>query len=516
MSKSSAPRVRALTDTATREWNVAHLLLRARHIWPDRPALSRGTSVYSNYRQFAASTASMGGAMRGTLGLQPGDRVAIVMKNCPEYLETLYAIWFAGLIAVPINAKLHAREVAYILEDSGATLCFLSPELAGGIDHRVRKMISGSTDWQTLQGSAPIDIEPVRADDIAWLFYTSGTTGKPKGAMLSHGNLRAMLLAFFVDVEQLLPSDSMLHPAPLSHGSGLYSIAAVQAGANQVLPVSGQFDPSEVYALIAAYSGTFFFAAPTMVKRLVEAPEARAADTANLKNIIYGGGPMYLSDLRTALDLFGNKLGQIYGQGESPMTITTLSRAMHESASEARLTSVGVAHSVVEVQIVSDDDTVLPSGELGEIRVRGDVVMQGYWQQPEATAQALRDGWLHTGDIGVFDDDGFLTLKDRSKDVIVSGASNIYPREVEEVLLMHAAVDEVSVVGEPDPEWGEIVVAFVVGPKASAAIEEELDSLCLEHIARFKRPKRYLYLDALPKNHYGKVLKTALRETLGN
>ncbi len=504
-----------MTDDAARATNLAHLLWRASRLWPQRRALSDGLRAHATYSEFAARAAHIGGALRAEYGLAPGERVAIVMKNCPEYLEVLYGAWYAGLVAVPVNAKLHPREIDYILRDSGAALCVVSSELAGAIDGTTRTVELGTPQWLALQRGAAIDVTPVRRDDLAWLFYTSGTTGRPKGAMLSHGNLRAMLLAFFVDVEQLLPGDSVLHPAPLSHGSGLYNIAAVQAGANQVVPASGQFEPGEIYALIAAYPGAFFFAAPTMVKRLVEAPEAATAITANLKNIIYGGGPMYLTDLRAALDLFGYRLGQIYGQGECPMTITALGRTLHEGAADARLTSVGVAHSVVQVQVVDADGTALPAGEVGEIRVRGDVVMRGYWQRPDATAEAIRDGWLYTGDMGVLDEDGFLTLKDRSKDVIISGGSNIYPREVEEVLLRHAAVDEVSVVGAADPEWGEVVVAFVVGKGAGAAMEEELDRLCLEHIARFKRPKRYVFLDALPKNNYGKVLKTALREKLG-
>jgi long-chain acyl-CoA synthetase len=253
-----------------------------------------------------------------------------------------------------------------------------------------------------------------------------------------------------------------------------------------------------------------------MIKKLVEAPAATTADTANLKNIIYGGGPMYLSDLKAAMNLFGNKLGQIYGQGESPMTITTLTRAMHRDASDQRLASVGVAQSVVEVKVVDEQGGELPAGEVGEICVCGDVVMTGYWNDPEATARALIDGWLHTGDMGAFDQDGFLTLKDRVKDVIISGGSNIYPREVEEVLLLNEDVVEVSVVGNPHPEWGEEVIAFVVTREGTLIDEAELDRLCLDNIARFKRPRRYVFLESLPKNNYGKVLKTALREALAS
>ena len=259
-----------------------------------------------------------------------------------------------------------------------------------------------------------------------------------------------------------------------------------------------------------------FFAAPTMVKRLATDPAVRDADLAGLKTIIYGGAPMYLSDLEEALEVFGPRLAQIYGQGETPMTITALSKADHADRRHPRRTerlqSVGVARTDVEVRVVDDDGRALPVGEVGEIVVRGDVVMSGYWNQPEATADAIRQGWLHTGDVGSFDADGYLTLRDRSKDLIISGGMNIYPREVEEALLRHTAVAAVSVVGRPDAEWGEAVVAFVVASDAATApTVEELDQLCLDHIARYKRPKDYRFVDSLPTNNYGKVVKRELR-----
>ena len=504
--------------------NLAHLLVRASRIWPEARAICHGDAVHASYRQFAERAARIGYSLLHDYGLEPGDRVAIIMKNRPEYLEALYGIWYAGLVAVPVNAKLHPRESAYIIGDSGASLCFVSGELEGHVPDPLRRIVTPGQarpgqewpgqEWQRMQTGHAIDPVEVEKDDLAWLFYTSGTTGQPKGAMLTHGNLRQMTLAFFVDVDNLDPGDSVLHAAPMSHGSGLYNFAALQSGANQVVPLSGQFDPKEIYGLIETFAGAFFFAAPTMVKRLVETPGAVKADTTHLKTIIYGGGPMYLSDLKAAMDLFGNKLGQIYGQGESPMTITALTKAMHRDASDQRLSSVGVAHSVVEVKVLDARGEALPPGEVGEICVRGDVVMKGYWNKPDATAAAIRDGWLYTGDMGVFDQDGFLTLKDRVKDVIISGGSNIYPREVEEVLLLHEDILEASVIGHPHPDWGEEVIAFIVTKKGSDVCESELEQLCLDYIARFKRPKRYFFLDSLPKNNYGKVLKNALRDTL--
>jgi long-chain acyl-CoA synthetase len=255
-----------------------------------------------------------------------------------------------------------------------------------------------------------------------------------------------------------------------------------------------------------------------MVTRLIDSPVFAAADHANLKTIIYGGGPMYVADLKRALALLGPRLAQIYGQGEAPMTITGLSKAQHAETDhprwEHRLGSTGTARTDVEVRVVDEADRDVPVGESGEVLVRGDFVMAGYWQDPEATSRALRGGWLHTGDIGAFDEDGFLTLKDRAKDMIISGGSNIYPREIEEVLLRHPAVAEVSIVGRPHADWGEEVIAFVVARPGAAIGEADLDALCLDHIARFKRPRAYRFVDALPKNNYGKVLKTELRRLL--
>ena len=252
------------------------------------------------------------------------------------------------------------------------------------------------------------------------------------------------------------------------------------------------------------------FAAPTMVKRLVECQAQCNPD--HIRTIIWGGAPMYAADARGAIGRFGPRFAQIYGQGESPMTITTLSKQEIADRDHPRwfdrLASAGRPFACVEVMVADADDRPLSAGETGEVLCRGDVVMPGYWRNPEASAATLKGGWLHTGDVGAFDHEGYLTLKDRSKDVIISGGSNIYPREVEEVLLEHALVREVSVIGRPDPEWGEIVVAYVVGQ----VDRNELDALCLNNIGRFKRPKEYVFVNSLPKNNYGKVLKTELRE----
>ena len=493
---------------------------------PTEPALATGTETHADWATFAARTAAAGAGLLGEFGLSEGDRVAIFMSNRPEYLEALFGIWHAGCVAVPVNARLHRDELAYIVDDSGASVIVTDADhlddvtsLLGDVAGLRSVVVAPGEQWDQLVASSPVPLTDRRPDDPAWLFYTSGTTGRPKGATLTHRNLQMMSLSHLADIDAVAPEDSVLHAAPLSHGSGMYALPHVARGAVNVVPASDGLDGEELLSLLRRWPGMSFFAAPIMVKRLAADPALAHADLSGLKTIIYGGAPMYLADLEEALDVFGARLAQIYGQGESPMTITALSKADHADRGHVRaanrLQSVGFPRTDVEVRVIGDDDDELAAGEIGEVVVRGDVVMAGYWNQPEATADALRGGWLHTGDVGSFDDDGFLTLRDRSKDLIISGGMNIYPREVEEVLLHHAAVGAVSVVGRPDPEWGEAVVAFVVAadPSAPPAIDE-LDQACLDAIARFKRPKEYRFVDALPTNNYGKVLKRELREAL--
>lgn len=504
--------------------NIANLLTRTARVFPDNPAVSLGDRVWIRYGELAHRVAAMAAGLRQRLRLQPGDRVALAMRNCPQYIEVLYAAWYAGLVAVPVNAKLHPREFEFILQDSGARACFVTPDLAQSIgscavpnlEHVIE---AGSKEYAALESSGDAcAMHPCMPDDVAWLFYTSGTTGRPKGVMITHRNLLCATLCYFTDVDSIAQGDCIVHAAPMSHGSGMYDFPHVLAAANQVIPESGHFDPAEVFALCSHWTGVTMFAAPTMVHRLVQHARRHGPSVDGLKTIVYGGGPMYLQDIKLALATMGPRFAQIYGQGEAPMSITALAKFHLANRDhpryEQRLASVGVPQSAVEVRVADADDRALPAGEVGEVLVRGDVVMRGYRNNAEATAETLRNGWLHTGDVGSLDDDGFLTLRDRSKDMIISGGSNIYPREVEEVLLRHPAVSEVSVVGRPDAEWGEEVVAFVVLKDDAGTAEGELDAFCLDHIARFKRPKRYRFVSELPKNNYGKVLKTDLRERL--
>lgn len=487
--------------------NLFALLDQAAARFGDRGALYLGEQQRSTWSELRDRVLRLATSIGET---SPGARIAVASENCPEIVELIFAIWAAERVFVPINYKLHPREMEQILDDAGVTQVFASSKIATGLAPltAVPIEIIGTDAYESRFGATP-STPPTTTDPstVAWLFYTSGTTGRSKGAMLSHRNLMAMTVAHLADFDDPDENCSLIHGAPMSHGSGLYVPPYVLRGARQVVPASAAFEPDEFLDLCEHHPGCSAFLAPTMVQRLVQTGRTRPR---NLKTVVYGGGPMYVDSLKKAMAAFGSIFVQLYGQGEAPMTITGLRRADHIDADDEVLGSVGYARSGVDVAVIATDGSPAAIDEIGEIVCRGDVVMSGYWKNRDATAAALQDGWLHTGDMGSFDGRGFLTLRDRSKDVVISGGSNIYPREVEEVLIEHPGVSEACVVGAPDPEWGEVVVAFIVG----SASEAELDAHLLERIARFKRPKRYEFIDEIPKNSYGKVLKRELRARL--
>lgn len=504
--------------------NPANWLIETAKTFSENPALYKGAECVATYQDFARQASAIGAALQCQHNFCKGDRVALFAANSTEYLTAMYGIWFAGAAVVPINAKLHPKEAAWIIVNCGAKVCFTDSSHA----HELDGQLSGlETDFIDLDGDAfdamgksDVVMDPIALnnDDMVWLFYTSGTTGKPKGVMISSANVQAMVDAYLECVNDVTSNDTACYAAPISHGAGIYNFQHVLKGARHCVPLSGGFEPREIFELGKAHENLHLFAAPTMVKRLVDTAKTGGERGEGIKTIVYGGGPMYLADIIEAVDVMGDRFCQIYGQGESPMCITVLDRShvtdrLHPKWRD-RLQSVGVAQSGVRLKIADEKGNSLPADETGEILVQGPSVMKGYWNNPEASAQTLRDGWLWTGDMGSLDSDGFLTLKDRSKDLIISGGSNVYPREVEEALLTHPAVREVSIVGKQDPEWGEIVVAFICVKDGHPISEKELDAHCLESIARFKRPKEYVFVDELPKNNYGKVLKTELRELL--
>jgi fatty-acyl-CoA synthase len=493
--------------------NLFAVLDQAAARFGNREALFHGERCLGTWLELRERALRMATTIRAQAG--PGARIAIASENRPEIVELMFAIWAAECVIVPINFKLHPREMVQILDDADVCQVFASSKIAAGLATLTDAPIEilgteGYARWRAAPPAVPPSTE---ASTLAWLFYTSGTTGRSKGAMLTHRSLTAMTVAHLADIDSPDEHCSLIHGAPMSHGSGLYVLPYVLRGARQVVPASGAFDPDEFLDLCDHHPNSSAFLAPTMVQRLVETGRVRPG---NLATIVYGGGPMYVESLKKAMAAFGPVFAQIYGQGESPMTITGLRRIDHEAADDAILGSVGYARSGMEVGVLRGDGTPAGIEEVGESVCRGDALMSGYWNNPAATADTLKNGWMYTGDMGSFDARGYLTLRDRSKDVVISGGSNIYPREVEEVLLEHPGVSETCVVGAPDAEWGEVVVAFVVGSAGMDVDVAELDEHMLQRIARFKRPKRYVFVDDLPKNSYGKVLKRELRRTVAD
>jgi long-chain acyl-CoA synthetase len=473
----------------------------------DGRAIVLGGRTVHTWSTFAEAVARRSAALRTALGVAPGDRVMLFAPNCPEYLEILFSIWHAGAVAVPIDGRLHPREAAELMDRTSAKVCFAAGELAEGLDSRA--VVIGEADDLELARAEPAPSVARSIADDAWIFFTSGTTGRSKGARLTHGNLLAMTAAYYADVHAVGSRDSLIHIASLSHASGLFSLPFVGRGAAQVLPESERFDVEELLALVSAGDRSTFFVPPTLLRRLSATPVQRVG------RVLVGAAPVSPDDLRRGVAAFGPCLWNGYGQGETPCTITALGAEAIDAAlregDDRRLSSVGVARFATRVEVVNDDDRVLPPGEIGEVVVSGPTVMAGYLDLPEETAETLRGGRLHTGDLGHFDDRGFLTLVDRVKDVVITGGYNVYPSEVERVLLGDSTVAEAAVVGVPDDEWGERVVAFVVPWEGAEVDTAALDARCLDAIARFKRPRRYVVVEELPRNSAGKVVKNELR-----
>jgi acyl-CoA synthetase (AMP-forming)/AMP-acid ligase II len=508
--------------------NIGTLLTKTARTFPDKVAIVQGPKKLT-YAQFNTRANRLANALKH-LGVRQGHNVALLQYNCPEMLESMFACFKAGYGVVPINWRLHPNEFSFIIDHSEAQAVILSPEF-NEIIINIRERIPNARYLVTLsdaegelinyeemisKGSDRFLDTDVHPDDLAWLFYTSGTTGLPKGAMLTHRNLLAMTMNFYTDIcPGFGPDDAILHAAPLSHGSGLYALPNVGKGAANIILASKSFDPELIFKSIQDYRVTNMFAAPTMVKLMTESPSVDRYDHTSMKALNYGGAPMLVEDLRKAMAKLGPCLVQLYGQAESPMTITYLPHRDHvldgPHEQMKRLASAGFPRTDVEVKIFDLHDRELPSEEMGEIVTRSDLVMKGYWRNSDATAETLRNGWLHTGDVGYMDEKGYLFIMDRSKDMIISGGENIYPREIEEVLIQHPAVREVAVIGVPDPKWGEAVKAVVSLVEGQSVTAEDLIAFCRDRMASYKKPRSVDFVDGLPKNNYGKILKRDLR-----
>jgi long-chain acyl-CoA synthetase len=510
--------------------NLGTLLINSAERRPESPAFIWGDSI-SSYGEVDGRTSALARALTG-LGIKRGDRIALLMHNCPEIIESFFAAWKSGAAVVPLNAHFVDAEISYHLQDSGAAAVIFGPEFAEAmqrlrpelpeVKHFVctQHPLPGQLSYEVLiasEDAAKFGPVEVLDDDIAWLFYTSGTTGRPKGAMLSHGNLTFMAVSWVADLMHLEPEDVALHAAPLTHGAGFHAIALVLKGCAQVIMYPPRFSPEAFCRHVAGQNVTNTWLVPTQIKMLL-GYDLEQWDLTSLKWLVYGGAPMHSSDITEAVERLGPILVQLYGQGETPMTGTYLRAKDHlvDPKHAFRLTSCGVARSGTDVRIHDGHGRQLPSGRIGEICVRGPSVMKGYWNRPESSAEALRDGWLRTGDVGRIDDHGYVYILDRNKDMIISGGNNVYPREVEDVLLAHPSVDEVCVIGVPDRVWGERVKAIIVLKPGCEALAEDIVSFAAVRMAGYKKPRVVEFVDSLPRNAYGKVVKRLLREQYGS
>ena len=489
--------------------------------WPDTIALLQGEECYT-YREFRDRALALGGNLLA-LGCEAGDRVAFCLTNSPRIMEVIFGCFAAGLVVVPVNARLHARELAFILENSGAKILIYGPEFADGI--AAHADLFGALKHQISSDDFNALLNPAHAlprsneaapEDFCWLFYTSGTTGKPKGAIWNHRMVRVVIMNYLADLHNIQPGEMVLHCAPLSHGSGIVALPAIARGATNAITASASFDVDELLATVARLKVAHIaFMAPTQIIKMLADYVPGRHDVSSLKAISYGGAPIYVDQLKQAMATFGPIFVQLYGQGESPITITGLTATAHAAllaADDPRIGSAGQVRTDVEAHCVDADDNPLTAGQAGEVVVRGDVVMPGYWNDPQASAEALRGGWLHTGDIGYFDEQGYLFLLDRAKDMVISGGNNIYPREVEEVIILHPQVANCVVFGIPDDYWGEAVHAVVVPKPGASLCAQDIISFCDGHMAGYKKPKAVDFVVELPVSGYGKVLRREVRE----
>jgi long-chain acyl-CoA synthetase len=500
-------------------------LRRAAQIRPRSTATTDGNTRTTWY-EVLDRVARTAGALR-KLDLQSGDRAAVLSLNRAQYFELLFAVPWAGGSVVPLNTRLAAAEIDYILEDSGAKFLFVDETFAPMLTSlkapaRMRAVIQFGAERETngilpfeplLGSSAPVD-DAMRGDsDLAGIYYTGGTTGRPKGVMLSHGNL----VSNATNVVICLGYDRdtrYLHAPPMFHladGCSTFGVT-MQGGSHVFMP---RFDPLQFLEIVQRERVTDVTLVPTMIKTFLSHPRFAEFDLSSFKRIYFGAAPMPDGLLRRALTIMPQvKFQQAWGMTElSPIATTMDFRfSVLDGPNAGKLRSCGQAVPSVELRIVDPDGNEVPRGTVGEVVVRGPTVMQGYWNQPETTAAALRDGWLHSGDAGVMDEDGFLYIVDRLKDMIVTGAENVYSAEVENAISLMAEVAEVAVIGIPDDTWGERVHAIVV-PQANCTVTAEaVIAHCKGQIAGFKAPRSVEIRAApLPLSAAGKILKTELR-----
>ncbi|MGW1550057.1 long-chain-fatty-acid--CoA ligase [Streptomyces sp. NPDC002346] len=487
--------------------NLASHVVNGARAYPDRAALRLGDDIVT-YRTLDQRTARMAELLRER-GVRPGDHVGLMLTDTPEFAFAYFGVLRVGGVVVPMNFLLKSREVAYHLGDSGARLLFAWHDFAdeartGAQQAGAEAVIVDAGGFDELPASGPSadDVADRHEDDTAVVLYTSGTTGEPKGAELTHGNLTRNCDIVANDLLQLTPDDVIFGGLPLFHAFGQTCAlnAAVASGA--CVTLLPRFDAEKTLAMLAGHGVTVFAAVPTIFSRLLQQPDPDAYDVSRLRLSLSGGAAMPVQVLRDFQDAFHCVVLEGYGLSEtSPVT------SFNTLQAGPRPGSVGTPIRGVEMRVVDDDGKDVPRGEVGEIAIRGHNVMKGYWQRPEETAAAIRDGWFHTGDLGRLDQDGFFWIVGRSKDMIIRGGNNVYPREIENVLYEHPAVAEAAVIGLPDPDLGEEVGAAVVLRPGARATAEELRAYVKSRVAAYKYPRKVWITDALPKGPTGKIIK---------
>nr|WP_316642481.1 acyl-CoA synthetase [uncultured Roseateles sp.] len=513
--------------------NLARLLTHTARLFPERIALIQGEQRWT-WAQIDQRVDALVSALHA-LGVKQGDRILLQSRNNLALFESGWAAFRMGCVWVPTNFRLTASEVAYLGSSSGAVTMLAEPLFAGHVE--AVRAASPALRQVVWIGESPSPAEPsyealvqqhlgaapaeavVEHDTPLWFFYTSGTTGKPKAAILTHGQMGFVVTNHLAD---LIPGtderDCSIAVAPLSHGAGIHALLNVARGAATVLLPSEKLDPEVFWELVERHRISNLFTVPTIVKMLVEHPAVDRHDHSSLRFMIYAGAPMYRADQRLALQKLGPVLVQYFGLGEVTGCITVLPPHMHsadDADPNANVGSCGKPRTGMEVAVLGPDLAPMATGEVGEICCRGPAVFAGYHDNPEATAKALRGGWFHTGDLGRLDARGLLYITGRESDMYISGGSNVYPRECEEVLLTHPGVAEVAVLGVADRKWGEVGVAVVVRrPDVAAVDESELLAYLDGRLARYRWPRQVIFWEALPKSGYGKITKKDVKQLL--
>jgi fatty-acyl-CoA synthase len=513
-----------------RVMNLAHLLTQNARRFRSRPGLIWRGRAYP-WAEIDAAVSSLAAALAAR-GIGKGDRVFCHSRNSAEMLFAMFATFRLGAVWVPTNFRLMPNEIVPLAQDSGAR-CFLCD---GAFPDHAEAVVAGApaiefvwrlgegtfgeasvAEVMAAQAGASIANAAVEYNDPCWFFFTSGTTGRSKAAVLTHGQMAFVLTNHLSDLMPgLTETGASLVVAPLSHGAGVHQLNVIARGAPTILLSTDRFDIEEAYGLIAEHRVTNLFTVPTILKMLAEHPAADRYDHSSLKTIIYAGAPMYREDQKTALKKLGKVIVQYFGLGEVTGNITVLPARLHEAEDgpQVKIGTCGFERTGMEISIQDDSGNSLPANVQGEICVIGPAVFAGYYRNPEANAKSFRNGWFRTGDLGHLDDEGFLYITGRASDMYISGGSNIYPREIEEKILTHPGIAEVAVLGVPDPLWGEVGVGVCVPREGHAVSERDLMEYLAGKINRSKLPKQFFFWDQLPKSGYGKVPKRLIKDEL--